>query len=601
MAKPRHLRVHTECDVCAEPVLPEEPCVVLLGNANSTSYFVGIIESTQKTQLTRDAPQWHFCRAATCMACEEGSSHTCSVHAECLQVVIRRCIARDALDRLWLACAWRRQVWTGALVPPLGLGLGLTSDNRDSILGSDLSTLLDFAQRSGLRQLKVLPIEILRGIQILSRPHLFWRYITAVNLAKQLSMAPSYPMWSFPLGAVASWERGSTPRLAVDGRWHDLPPIVRLTIDVNGFKALDRLSEPPTYQSCRFDELLFITDTQSRLADITAHFKNGLLRLTLPHMDRGLQVWDTPTPPDLQRCPIRLEDTATCLRFCTINVNEISGLTFFFHNGSAMAIHAHSRKAPSASLVFGSLGDWCKSRIVWIYVPLPLGDHLTGFGCLVQPDNMGYYTININQSCFLLRSSSVGDTVVGHYRAGGEGRFIVGEGRPTTLIYSMARFRPISVISPYSNLGQTGSLIEPRGYPRPEQFPSSGWHFSCAPLGNVRRVQVFLEEDYVHCRGVLLEYEGGGQRALGQCRLLLDRAKTYDRASQIAFTNVLRWPAGSEFDLEATKVVFDEVPEGGDSWLSFGMTGTLWFWFTEKETRVEMSKSADPESTTTEE
>ncbi|KAK4151892.1 hypothetical protein C8A00DRAFT_35462 [Chaetomidium leptoderma] len=207
------------------------------------------------------------------------------------------------------------------------------------------------------------------------------------------------------------------------------------------------------------------------------------------------------------------------------------------------------------------------------------------------------------ESCFLLRSSSAGDTVVGQYRVGGEGRFIVGDGRPTTLIYSTGRFRPISVISPYSNSGQTGgTLIEPRSYPRPEQFPSPGWHFSYAPLDNVWRIQAFLEEDDVHCRGLLLEYEGGGQRALGQCRLLVDRTKTYNRASKIAFTNVLRLPADSEIDLEATKVAFDdEVPEGGDGWLSFGITGTLWFWFREEETRLEMSKSADPESTTTEE
>lgn len=84
-------------------------------------------------------------------------------------------------------------------------------------------------------------------------------------------------------------------------------------------------------------------------------------------------------------------------------------------------------------------------------------------------------------------------------------------------------------------------------------------------------------------------------------RLAVDRTKTYSRASKIAFTNVLRLPADSETSLEATKVAFDdEVSESGDGWLSFVMTGTLWLWFRE-ETRLEMSKSAGPESTTTEE
>ncbi|KAK3897145.1 hypothetical protein C8A05DRAFT_20026, partial [Staphylotrichum tortipilum] len=537
-----------------------------------------------------------LCRAATCMACE-GSPCTCSVHIECLQVVIRHCSAHDALDRLWLVCAWRRQLWTGALIPPLGL-------TRDSILGSDMSTLLECAERCGLRQLKVLPVELLRDIQTLSRPHLLWRYITAVNMAKQLSIAPSYPLQSFPLGAVASWQRGSAPRLAVDGRWHDLPPVVRLTIDMNGLKALDRLSEPPVYQSRRFDGLLFITDIQSRFSDTTTHFKVILLAQYLkPFLGSRQFLWDTPTPPDLQRCPVRPEAIAACLRFHTINVNELSGLTFFFHNGRAMAIHAHSRKMPSASLVFSSLGDWCQSRVVWTYVPLPPRDPLTRIGFLLSGMS-ALLTVGPKletNTLSKLRTSSAGDTVVGRYQAGGEGRFIISNQRPTTLIYSTGRFRPISVISPYSNAEQTGTLIEPRTYPRPEQFPSPGWHFSCAPLDNVWRIQVFLEEDSLHCRGLLLEYEGGGQRALGQCRLLVDQTKTYNRPSRIAFTNVLRLPAGSEFDLEATKVAFDEIPEGGDGWSSFGMTGTLWFWFTEKETRLEMSTSADPESTTSEE
>lgn len=76
---------------------------------------------------------------------------------------------------------------------------------------------------------------------------------------------------------------------------------------------------------------------------------------------------------------------------------------------------------------------------------------------------------------------------------------------------------------------------------------------------------------------------------MGQCRLELDQSETFRRVSHIAFANVTRREAGSSEELKATKVSFNEVPEGDASWSRFAMTGTLWFWFTNQETRLEMS------------
>ncbi len=62
------------------------------------------------------------------------------------------------------------------------------------------------------------------------------------------------------------------PKFAA-GRVDDLPPVIRLTLDANGLRALERLPERPTFAPRRFNNLGFIVDEQTRFADIVAHFK----------------------------------------------------------------------------------------------------------------------------------------------------------------------------------------------------------------------------------------------------------------------------------------------------------------------------------------
>jgi hypothetical protein len=189
-----------------------------------------------------------------------------------------------------------------------------------------------------------------------------------------------------------------------------------------------------------------------------------------------------------------------------------------------------------------------------------------------------------------------GETVVGRYQVE-DRRFLLSDA-PTNLIYSdgSGRFHPVHLMMPYSTTKseseQTGTLVDPPSYPRPDDFPGAKWYFSSAPLENVSWIQLFYVEDGLHCRGLLLEYAGGGQRALGQCRLGVDQSKMYTRPSSMAFTNVTRPRPGSEKHkierIEATKVGFDDVPEGDGSWSHFAMEGTLRFWFTYDEARLEV-------------
>ena len=76
--------------------------------------------------------------------------------------------------------------------------------------------------------------------------------------------------------------------------------------------------------------------------------------------------------------------------------------------------------------------------------------------------------------------------------------------------------------------------------------------------------------------GILLEYENGSQRALGQCRFGVDISKTQSRPAGVCL-------------LSARRVYF--VPESQHShthwpWEFCEMKGSLVFWFNDSETRV---------------
>ncbi|KAL2162480.1 hypothetical protein VTH06DRAFT_7394 [Thermothelomyces fergusii] len=454
---PRHVFIRTECDICDSQITEEEPFIALLGNANSTGYLTGVPGPAARGEHGRD----------------------------CLQLFLRNCPARDALDRLWLARVWARQPWSGIPVPPLRLV-------HDPPAVSRTQVLFDYAARCGLEQLKVLPLELLQMVQALSWPHIFWRYMAALDVATYLSAGPSWPLRSLPLSKIISWERGSKPRLtAAEVGADDHPSVIRLAIDTGGLKTFERLFELPPYQQLQFDNMVFLVVEQSSVANAVALFK---------------------------------------------------------------------------------------------------------FGCLVQPHGTEYR--NTVPPCILIRTSLAGDVIVGPYLAFGAGRFLVSGSRPTSLIYSRDQFRRISFISPYSESGQTGALlIDPPTYPGREEFLSNCWYVSSASLDNVTRAHVFLEEDGVYCRGLLLEYANGGQKALGQCRVGVDRCATYTGVPSIAFLNVRRRRLDSPFVwCEGTEVRFGDAPQNDTAWSRHAMTGTLRFWFKLDESRLEIVEPSSNET-----
>lgn len=120
--------------------------------------------------------------------------------------------------------------------------------------------------------------------------------------------------------------------------------------------------------------------------------------------------------------------------------------------------------------------------------------------------------------------------------------------------------------------------------------------FSSAPLMNVTRIHVFENRAHGYCKAILLEYENGAQRAVGNCRLGVDPAKTYLNPSHICYRlgSVLSQPekhrllwvdTGSE-----CAHTHDEDAQG---WVCSVMEGHLKFMFAGNISRIAIVEDED--------
>lgn len=180
---------------------------------------------------------------------------------------------------------------------------------------------------------------------------------------------------------------------------------------------------------------------------------------------------------------------------------------------------------------------------------------------------------------------------------------------PTTLIYGRRRPRGISALGafPKSTLGDEDNpvfsdLSGPEHCPPRFRTGSSAVNFSAAPLGEVTVARVFYQKGRPFSRGLLLEYQSGAQRALGDCRVGVDPYETYETPRTLC-ASLLRVPGKyMAREVWGMRVHFtDESPcscdddddgGGGDDWVVrrdfYEMTGTLRFWFTHELNALEV-------------
>lgn len=157
---------------------------------------------------------------------------------------------------------------------------------------------------------------------------------------------------------------------------------------------------------------------------------------------------------------------------------------------------------------------------------------------------------------------------------------------PSALIYQEHRYESI----PYQHLLACRSKSAQDNtwkFPGPEidVVPDKGpLYFGSAPLARTSSTKTFLDPITASCRGIIIRYEDGTERALGQCRVGVDPSEICIKPQQIRY-QIVSWAsvdaklgvnAKVEFRGETTH---EKLPEG---WVSANMSGELKCWFNEE-------------------
>lgn len=147
------------------------------------------------------------------------------------------------------------------------------------------------------------------------------------------------------------------------------------------------------------------------------------------------------------------------------------------------------------------------------------------------------------------------------------------------LVYDVSDFFAVSFIGVES--GSNGYVQFMPHAPVSPMPPIKDPCFSSAPLSDVVSVEVFRDQTGF-CQGILLTYGNGGRRALGQCRLGVDRSIICKNPLRICAANFKFQPPKRGYQLEVAKVeAGQDVKHShrplGYPWKCFPMKGLLEF------------------------
>lgn len=237
--------------------------LLVIGDRDSTSYHAGIIipchpagshGASSRVAFTK----WNLCRSAICADCNS-SPEAATLHPDCLQLYMRSCAPRDAVDRLWLAATWHDTL----------PGIQRLRLPKNSALFSAAFAIA--AEECNLPQVKRLPREIRDLVQELCEPHLFCRYVVVQEIARRLSSGLSEPLATVTMGHISSWKRGSSPKSV--GKVTTSSSTICCVFDFLGLKEIERLTERPSFERRRRDDMAFIVEEEEAFRHTVVQFK----------------------------------------------------------------------------------------------------------------------------------------------------------------------------------------------------------------------------------------------------------------------------------------------------------------------------------------
>ncbi|KAM6520197.1 hypothetical protein FALCPG4_013750 [Fusarium falciforme] len=573
-----HLSVRTHCDACGFYLLVGEPFLCIECPATGQPRVYGLFRLPLHCPLGQTFHGLRLCRQPFCDACNEAPD-VATLHTECFNVFMQKCTATDKLERLACFATWR-EPWHAS--PSLGLRPRLDI-KRAVHLAADLCDM---------QRLRSLPLEIAEMIQRLSESAVFWRYASVMEFVDRASTTwntEKQALSSYDIAQIDSWERGLSLILTRSSRSSTPNAVIRIKIDSCGISSIERLLEAPSPSNSRSDSLAYIVEAEHSLRNTTVNFKFGLCRLVpLPGVNL-LHIWDKPCPQRPVDCVLysssQLSKQSWFRQLRTIDPRGCTGVTFFL-GSETWAIHAHSSLEPTAESTFHKLSQERQHNVVWVHVPLPAKDCVEAFGIQNEWSNTGTPR---QGACYLIRTTLCGDITIGSYQRGETTVLSRTTAYGIALVYDVPEFSPISFLGVTSNSKDQVEFTP--NSPVSSLPPFRRPFFSSAPLSGVVRAEIFRDPDTGFCRGILLTYGNGGQRALGQCRVGIDCSKTCTLPTWICIANFQHSPPKRGYRLQVSEVEVTHATEHthrfqGVQWECFPMKGWLEFWFRRQESQV---------------
>ncbi|OAA37402.1 hypothetical protein NOR_07101 [Metarhizium rileyi] len=569
-----HARVHTRCGACG----------LLFHETDLLHSFV-----RRGSGFTDHGPSKFFgdhygiscddVRFCAFVDCLEPHSESSMVHTDCLESYIS-CGLGDKLCWLRAAATWRSP-WCGA--SPLNVPPRINFDRR----------LADLDLTDRVTSMPQELYDMIRDFSLSTDPmpnyslHHYDQVVAASSLFREYVREE-------PLNRIESWNRGEPPEV----RHGPDKPFIRLSIDWRGLRSIERLAVLPPAVNLRSDYAGYVVEEAERLSNVVVKFQLDLA--TLSGVTGGFRVWDTPCPPPVddnvdhdpssmyyETCSMYY-DTSSMRHLGTIGTEagSLTGMTFFYGYGSLLAVHVHTPAQPSAKDTFLNVTPHRQDTLIWIYVPIQKG--IAEFAFSKAEHIPGHYG---KRQQLLLHLEDVGDVFVGPYDLRTSKFMLIKQ--PQTLVYRRFDVSPIYFCDAFSRTHKLKEVCPPPN--RAISGPS--WqdfmYFSSAHLENAVVIRVFTVPLKKLCRGLLIEYEDGIKRALGQCRLGVDPVQKYMGMSKLCFKNVKHLKRGSK-RVQVEGVIVECHSENDHThqdlgWTCCNMSGCLKLWFVDEETRIQYS------------
>ncbi|KAL7922270.1 hypothetical protein ACQKWADRAFT_84052 [Trichoderma austrokoningii] len=584
-----HICIHPQCGACGQLFLPDDHIVALLFSDKKCLIYDACEFSVNGYAQQSEEGNHMFCKKPRCDLCL-GAKESITMHTDCFHMCyealkndgrdLNKHDLKEGLRRLWLAATWR---YAWRTMAPLKMPGHHTLTNP---LPSMIQKICDFRR-------KFTP-EIARLIQSYSSSSVLWRLCCAHQLIEELQSAESDKAVTCSLSKVLHWFRGSSPKFVENEQV--LHPFVRLIMDSRGIKSIERIPESSANKAFYIPShsSVFITELAEKLKTVEVEFQLGMSRLHIPKPS-SISIWSAPvhTPNFLALKDI--EDNAPYytfppLRFAAINLDPqyCTGISFFVKGQSILDIHGHSKNGLPALETFNFLRSTHKCKLLWIYIPMAAQDRISAIG--VRRTALGRAPLSIT---LYLKS---GQSVIGippKNLPTIEALHTLAEQRHPTLVYNIPYKDAIAIFE----VGNTFRVITNRTRADEADEPHlPNACFSSAPLTDVRRAYVFTG-DFKLCKGILIEYNSGLKKALGQCRLGLDSVQEYSEPFILSYATTPYVPKCNRFGTLSKSVYLSFDPQRHlyyhDKklvWEHYPMKGQLSFWFTKHEVFLQVSQ-----------